>query len=980
MTSLAHQQACAWVQANYELNEDGVVQKEMMYRRYEEYCLHIDRDVIETSNFGRAVKAVFQNVAIRRLGGRDNLKYHYCGIQAQATSPYVSDNDITTKPKRKRRKRNFVTDPREEQNCVQWLQSNYLPQLEGKVALCDIYLRYRSSRMEWEGEILPEEQLGELIMRCFSGITKKKIGKLPQQPTLLFIGLGSRHPLEHGSIQSNEQFICMLGSLNNSNNVDNNSFHFTNTVLEDEKDICQSPESEAGSDLSAGTENSNFMDINSDSMGGYSTSFSYHMDPAEVKNEPVDYSLPSFMRTRNDTENEVMDVVKQEVSSPPFLYNGFEGNQHMLGSPTPSPSPPPKPVKNRIYKPKFHGLSHHDWSSDVSSDVKMEPENLSNSHSRSLNSSDVCRQWLRDCLGKTDDKCVYRSEVYEYYCKYCEQTNTKSVEWDDFDQIVQETFPETDIVTYGEDEPALFSGLSVIQNSDIDGRVHEVSINCEPQDLSRSWEPHSYSPVCDNSPTDRSSSPITIEDDDEDETEPYMIQNYRESIEDDIQSIPEILRDGKYYLKRWLTDNFESVGESCILKADAHYHYVEYAKSINQTPLEMNVFGKMVRDVFHNISARRLGGRNNPKYHYCGIAAKKDSYLSKFLSGKDPAQRSRKKEIATDNPTSEFAINWLNRHYEACPDRIIPKTNVIREYNSYCKKMGETPVSINYFGKLVKHCFPSVDIRKFGGRTDPNWCYQGLSPSDPQMMDQAISLQDVTASSKSQYFKAASQSPQHYSISNPSLHHSNPIAVPGGGLNISSGIGSNPGSPYYNSPQLLVNPNSQFLHSQLLRQQHEFQQQQQQHQILGLPSSPSSLQQQYVLASSPDQYPRSPGLSRAFREDLHTHTPVDETRMGIPSPYEPEHPQDPLYSRSPEVATPQSLTSSMDLSHLRLSSSAGSYNQGSLPTNGSLVFANKRMAAGSNPAAPQCHTAFSHKRVKHHGLPSHYPTQFSGRS
>jgi len=977
--SVAHKYACEWVQTNYELHEEGVVAKGVMYKRYEEYCIHIGRDIIETSNFGRAVKAVFPEVNIRRLGGRDNLKYHYCGIRAQASSPFASDNDNTTRPKRKRKQRPMNADPAEVDGCVDWLQQNYALEVEGKVVLCDMYNRYRSSRVAWESDMLTEEQLGEITMRCFRGITKRKISKSPQQPTLLFIGLAERDP---NSISVPSEIISMLGLHTTSRSL-NSSYQYAAGALE-ERDFCPSPESEEGSDVSAGTENSNFMDINSDSMPGFSTSFTYSCDPAAVKNEPVDYSLPESYRSRGDPTNEEMDVVKHEVSSPPSLYGSYERPPpHILGSPTPSPSPPLKTSRNKIYKPKFHALQ--DWNSDNAPDVKMEPENLCLSDIRNASSlclsdirkassTSVCRQWLVECLEEADDRCVNRSQVFHHYERYCEQTNSKSVGYMTFDDIIKGTFTKTDILGLGVEEQAtVYSGLRVIRNSDIDGRVAELAQCepqqlCEPQNISQSWDTRS-----DNSPTDPSSSPITIDDDDEDENETFMVHSYREPIEDDIQSIPEILRDGKYYLRRWLMDNFEAVPEACLLKSDAHCHYVEYAKSIGQTPLEMNVFGKMVRDVFQNISARRLGGRNNPKYHYCGIAAKSTSPLFAVLSGKDPAQRSRKKEIATDNPASEFAINWLNRNYEACKESIIPKSSVLKEYTSYCNARGENPVNINYFGKLVKHCFPSVEIRKFGGRSDPNWCYHGLSPTDPSLMDQAMSIQDFHSQSNSQYSKSSSHSPQHYPIPNASLHHSNPIAVPGGGLNpMSSSLCSNPSSPYNPStPSSPYHPShllgSHYLHSQLLRQQHEQQQQQQQ---LGLATSPSSFQQPYVLPSSPDAYPRSPGLSQAFREDLHTHTPVDDSRMGIPSPYEPEQPQDPLYCRSPDTA--QSLPS-VDLSHLRLSSSAGS--PGALPA---AAFATKRVAAGGG-AAPQCQAAFSHKRAKHQ-LAAHYAPQFSGRS
>lgn len=981
--------AQAWVKDNYEKHLDGVVAKSVIYKHYEDQCRQEGRPVMETSIFGRVVKQVFPDVNIRRLGGRENLKYYYCGIQAQSNSPYVSDNTNTTRPKRKQRKREFMADKTEVQNCVRWLNSHYCSDHDGSVAIYDVYSHYSQCCITWTSEPLTQQQLSIVVMNAFQRISKRKTGpKSPQQN--VFVGISLRAvPVDPNSIPINTEFISMFDSL--STGSKHSSYRDESNTPDDEDDYsCRSPDSEEGSDLSAGTENS-CGELKSESYPYYSSHDSM------IKDEPVDYSIATLRLKEEPVDTSMSVVIKEEKISDPIMSCYRSGTperppSHMMDSPSPSPSPPQKSIKNRIYKPRFH-IDYHDnvWSEDPS--IKIEPENLSIGNNLHRSLDDIARGWLVECLQKSEGNCVNRDQVYRFYERFCTITNINPLPLAAFDKIVVDNYPGTVTMVHSTGS-TLYEGVSVIPNSDIAHGVEQFLPSELHSEVAHGWEANAQVSLAMSSSPRHSSSPIILDEDDEDIDDDFSVDKYRETMDDDLHSIPEVLRDGKYYLKNWLTENFEPLPEACVLKADAYRHYEQYAKSVLQTPFEMNVFGKIVRQVFPNVSIRRLGGRMKPQYHYCGITAKQTSPIYSLLSGKDPAQRSRKKEIATDNRTAEVVIEWLKKSYEPCKERIIMKHEVFINYNTYCNSLGENPVSLNYFGKLVKHCFPNVEVRKFGGRTDPNWFYFGLNPIDPCMLQHSMSIDEFSESSISQYDGAVGHSPQHHSQNTHHHHHAHhqsiPIAVPGGGPLAALD------SPYSGSPQILVpSLNAQYLQSQLLRQ--ECQRQQQQSPFSGSPSLEPKT------ALTPEPYPRSPGLSRAFRDGLITRNTHDASRMMVRSPYEPDVAPEGIFPRSPEDSSAQTCRSPTSSSHteattLHLSSSGIYYSQGGLLSSSPNSKRGAQVVPSQTP--PSYHHSFghhphhqqqmgggsdvsamfiAHKRAKHQVAPEDY-TIFSGRS
>ncbi|XP_041932681.1 DNA-binding protein RFX5 [Alosa sapidissima] len=72
----------------------------------------------------------------------------------------------------------------------------------------------------------------------------------------------------------------------------------------------------------------------------------------------------------------------------------------------------------------------------------------------------------------------------------------------------------------------------------------------------------------------------------------------------------------------WIRSHLEEHADTCLPKQDVYETYKRYCDNLQQRPLSAANFGKIIRDIFPNIKARRLGGRGQSKYCYSGIRRK----------------------------------------------------------------------------------------------------------------------------------------------------------------------------------------------------------------------------------------------------------------------------------------------------------------------------------------------------------------------
>ncbi|XP_074785419.1 DNA-binding protein RFX5 isoform X2 [Athene noctua] len=72
----------------------------------------------------------------------------------------------------------------------------------------------------------------------------------------------------------------------------------------------------------------------------------------------------------------------------------------------------------------------------------------------------------------------------------------------------------------------------------------------------------------------------------------------------------------------WIRNHLEEHTDTCLPKQDVYDAYKRYCDNLCCRPLSAANFGKIIREIFPNIKARRLGGRGQSKYCYSGIRRK----------------------------------------------------------------------------------------------------------------------------------------------------------------------------------------------------------------------------------------------------------------------------------------------------------------------------------------------------------------------
>lgn len=90
----------------------------------------------------------------------------------------------------------------------------------------------------------------------------------------------------------------------------------------------------------------------------------------------------------------------------------------------------------------------------------------------------------------------------------------------------------------------------------------------------------------------------------------------------------------------WLDKNYELSEGVCIPRNVVYFNYVDFCSKNHMQPVNAASFGKIIRQMFANLTTRRLGTRGQSRYHYYGLAVKPDSiyYSPNYSSRKHPEQ------------------------------------------------------------------------------------------------------------------------------------------------------------------------------------------------------------------------------------------------------------------------------------------------------------------------------------------------------
>ncbi|XP_051901790.1 DNA-binding protein RFX5 [Pristis pectinata] len=130
----------------------------------------------------------------------------------------------------------------------------------------------------------------------------------------------------------------------------------------------------------------------------------------------------------------------------------------------------------------------------------------------------------------------------------------------------------------------------------------------------------------------------------------------------------------------WIRNHLEEHPDTCLPKQDVYDAYKRYCDNLSYRLLSAANFGKIMRDVFPNFKARRLGGRGQSKYCYGGIRRKTvvsmPSLPSLDLKLPDPleakeADKSQQNEVLMSAAISlicEWAQRVLMRQFDTVVD------------------------------------------------------------------------------------------------------------------------------------------------------------------------------------------------------------------------------------------------------------------------------------------------------------------------
>ncbi|XP_021269160.1 DNA-binding protein RFX8 isoform X4 [Numida meleagris] len=129
-------------------------------------------------------------------------------------------------------------------------------------------------------------------------------------------------------------------------------------------------------------------------------------------------------------------------------------------------------------------------------------------------------------------------------------------------------------------------------------------------------------------------------------------------------------------ITRWIADNFY-LCEGCTIPRWLLYEmYIENFSSNDNDKVNSATFGKLIRLVFPGLGTRRLGTRGCARYHYDGIAIKKDS----SFYGRYCFLLSQKNYRSADACSSGDAAG-----YESNSKRKGTVIQIANEYNSHCQ-------------------------------------------------------------------------------------------------------------------------------------------------------------------------------------------------------------------------------------------------------------------------------------------------------
>ncbi|KAM9252058.1 DNA-binding protein RFX5 [Cariama cristata] len=134
----------------------------------------------------------------------------------------------------------------------------------------------------------------------------------------------------------------------------------------------------------------------------------------------------------------------------------------------------------------------------------------------------------------------------------------------------------------------------------------------------------------------------------------------------------------------WIRNHLEEHTDTCLPKQDVYDAYKRYCDNLRCRPLSAANFGKIIREIFPNIKARRLGGRGQSRYCYSGI---------------------RRKTVVSLPPLPSLDLKVTETHSEL--------TDLVQSYNSEVMEAA-CALTCDWAEKILKRSFNNiVEVAQF---------------------------------------------------------------------------------------------------------------------------------------------------------------------------------------------------------------------------------------------------------------------------
>uniref|UniRef100_A0A3B4XCX3 Regulatory factor X, 5 n=1 Tax=Seriola lalandi dorsalis TaxID=1841481 RepID=A0A3B4XCX3_SERLL len=156
----------------------------------------------------------------------------------------------------------------------------------------------------------------------------------------------------------------------------------------------------------------------------------------------------------------------------------------------------------------------------------------------------------------------------------------------------------------------------------------------------------------------------------------------------------------------WIRSHLEEHSDTCLPKQDVYETY-KYCENLQHRPLSAANFGKIIRDIFPNIKARRLGGRGH------GIRRKtvlNMPLLPNLDLKNDPLVQTYKQEVT--EAACELICDWAQKILKRSFDTVVEIARyLIQEHivNPRCSQ-AELVTSVEAFMKQLPRILPRSSI------------------------------------------------------------------------------------------------------------------------------------------------------------------------------------------------------------------------------------------------------------------------------